>query len=268
MTDNLILASILSTVGVGVFFAVVLAAAYKSLKVEEDPNIAAVEKILPGLNCGACGFAGCHAFALSLVKGAASAGGCLVGRKDVADRLSDVLGTTAEEIVKKGAVVHCNANHSERTRNARYVGIESCAAADLVKGVINCAYGCLGYGDCVKACPFGAITMVDGLPRIDSLKCIGGGECVKACPRNIISLEEDNDGVVLVACNSRDKGARVRKICSKGCTACGICQRLSGDVFKVEDNLARVDYKLAKSKEVDWRNIVEKCPTKVIKKTG
>lgn len=268
MIDKLILISIGSTVGLGVFFGTVLAVANKTLKVDEDPKIVTVEEILPGLNCGACGYAGCQAFAIALIAGEAPVNGCLAGGKDVADKLAAFLGLAKKETVKKIALIRCNANDKERTKDTEYSGIKTCGAADLVKGVINCSYGCLGYGDCTGACPFGAIAIVHGLPRVDPSKCTACGKCVGACPRTIISVENlTKSGVVFVACNSGDKGAKVKKICAKGCIACAICQKLSEGVFKIENNLARVDYKLAKSKEVEWAKIMGKCPTKVILKT-
>ena len=263
---NIVLVSIGSTVGLAALFAVILAVANSTLKVKEDPRIVGIEEILPGLNCGACGYAGCHAFAEALLKEKADTAGCLAGGKEVADGLSDLLGVCSRETIKKIAIVHCNADKEKRTKSTSYSGIKTCSAANLIKGVINCKYGCMGYGDCFKACPFGAIRMTGGLPEIIPGKCVACGKCVEACPRDIISLEDHDKDKAFVACNSEDKGPRVREICSKGCIACGICQKLSEGVFKIDENLARVDSELAKTKSVDWEKIISKCPTKVIVK--
>ena len=261
--DNLrvLLISVCSTAGLGIFFAAVLAAANKTLRVEEDPRIAAVEDIIPGLNCGACGYAGCQAFAIALLKGDASPSACSAGGKDVAEKLSELLGVEKKEAVKRIALLHCNANNKE---NTVYKGIETCAASNLINGVIGCKYGCLGYGDCAIVCPFGAISMVDGLPHVDPDKCTACGKCVNACPRGLYKMGNYSKHMIIVACNSLDKGPKVRKVCPKGCIACRVCEKLSGGVFKVEDNLARVDYESAKSQNVDWEKSIAKCPTKVI----
>lgn len=259
-----ILISILSTAGLGIFFAGILAVANKTLKVEEDPRVATVEEILPGLNCGACGYAGCQVYAEALIKEGASPNLCSAGGADVAKKLAGFLGVEAKATIKKIALLHCNADDTERIKPAEYKGIKTCAAATLINGGLGCRYGCLGYGDCAVICPFDAISMVKGLPRVDPDKCTACGKCTKACPRDLYTIGERNNSVVIVACNSKDKGAIVRKVCPKGCIACKICEKLSGGIFKVEDNLARVDYKSIKGKETDWEKIMAKCPTKVI----
>lgn len=265
--NNLILLSIISTTALGIFFASILAVANKTLKIEEDPRILTVENILPGLNCGACGYAGCQAFAMALVKGEAPVNSCLAGGEEMIDKLAASLGIEKKELTKQVAVLHCNANANERTKEADYKGIETCLAANLVKGITNCTYGCIGFGDCSIACPFGAITMIEGLPRVAPDRCTSCGKCIEACPRKLFSIERYNNGVVAVACSSADTASRVRKICKKGCIACKVCEKLSEGVFKVEGNLARVDYQLAKTKKVDWEKIMSKCPTKVIIKS-
>jgi len=262
--DNVMLLAIGSVVGLGVFFAAVLAVANKTLKSEEDPKVADVEGILPGLNCGACGYAGCQAFAIELVKGEALVNGCLAGGQETTDKLAEFLGLEGEEAVKEIAVLHCNANKAERTKSAEYKGIETCKAADIIKGVTNCVYGCLGYGDCAKICPFDAICMAEGLPLVDPDKCTACNKCVEICPRKLFSLEVYNEGIVIVACNSHYPGAKTKNICSKGCIACKVCEKLSSRVFEVENNLAQIDYELARIKIPDWENIIKKCPTKVI----
>lgn len=262
--DNTIVISIISMVGLGTFFAVVLAMAHKKFHVEEDPSVLAVEEALLGLNCGACGFASCHVFAVSAVKGQAPVNSCLPGGEEVASKIADVLGVEKKAAEKRVAVVHCGAKDEVRAKKAKYRGVNTCAGANLVfGGEIACLYGCLGYGDCKEACPFGAIQMVDGLPRVDGDKCTGCGLCVAACPRGIISLEKFDEGMLIVACNSQDPGRLVRKVCPVGCIACGICEKLSGGVFSVKDNLAGIDYK-RKDEVVNGNELIEKCPTGTI----
>lgn len=264
---NEILISITSMVGLGVFFAVVLAIADRTMSIKEDKRIADIEGILPGLNCGACGYAGCQAFAMALSKGDTSATGCLVGGEDTATRLAELLGVEKKELVKSVVVLHCNADFDKRKRYAEYRGIQTCQAAHKISGGgVACKYGCLGYGDCAKVCPTDAIKMANGLPIVDSIKCIACGKCVKACPRDLYTIEKFRDGeITAVACKSLDKGAVVKEVCGVGCIACKICEKVSGGVFEVKDNLARVHYDRARP-DTDWNKTIEKCPTKVIVK--
>lgn len=264
---NDIVISITSMVGLGVFFAVVLAVADRTMSVKEDKRIAYILEILPGLNCGACGYSGCSAFAENLAKGNVPVTGCLPGGEEAAAKLSALLGMEKGETVKSTAVVHCNADFDKRTRHAVYKGINTCrAAVRILGGGVACAYGCVGYGDCAVACPFGAITMANGLPVVDSTKCTSCGKCVSACPRKLFTVEKFmNSQIVTVACSSRDKGPIVKRVCGIGCIGCRICEKISGGVFSVSDNLARPDYKKA-DKGTDWNGPIEKCPTKVIAK--
>ena len=261
--------------------ASVLALASTRLKVEEDPRITSIEQILPRVNCGACGFLSCHDFAVHLARGEAPVNGCRAGGEEVEKRLSDFLGVEAEEAIKKIAVIHCSADDSLRKKKAEYSGIKTCAAKNITKGgEVLCDYGCLGMGDCMKACPFGAIEMRNALPYVNPGKCVACGKCISACPRNIISFEECfNGNVVYVGCSSKDKGSATRKICPVGCIACGICQKLSNNAFVVENNLSKVDYEKLSRLDV-WAQggippeagksvgnideVVLKCPTKVI----
>ncbi|MFH1752971.1 MAG: RnfABCDGE type electron transport complex subunit B [Candidatus Omnitrophota bacterium] len=262
--DN-ILISILSMMGLGVFFAAILAVADRTMGIKEDKNIAAIEDILPGLNCGACGYAGCHSFAVALSNNGAEATGCLPGGEEASTKLAALLGIENKELIKSVAALHCNADFDKRKIYAEYKGIGTCQAANKVfGGGVACAYGCLGYGDCVKVCPFGAITMANGLPVVNSVKCAACGKCVKACPRGLYSIEKfTKDQITIVACSSLDKGPTVRQACGVGCIACKICEKLSGGVFEVKDNLACVHYDKA-GPDTDWEKIINKCPTKVI----
>ena len=262
---NEILISIISMDGLGISFAAILAVADRTMGVKEDRNIAAIEEILPGLNCGACGYAGCHSFAVALSKGDAEVTGCLPGGEDASTKLAEFLGLEKGECVKSVAVLHCNADFDKRKIYADYKGIATCQAANKVfGGGVACVYGCLGYGDCVKVCPFGAITMANGLPVVNSAKCTSCGKCVKACPRDLYSIEKFiKDQITIVACSSLDKGPIVRQVCGVGCIACKVCEKLSSGAFEVKDNLAKVDYGKT-TPDIDWEKMINKCPTKVI----
>ncbi len=263
----MILISVMSMVGLGVFFAVVLAIADKTMAVKEDTKTAAIEALLPGLNCGACGYAGCQSFAAALGRGDASVTGCLAGGDETAARLAELLGVQKAQRLKSVAVLRCNADFDRRKRLADYKGIETCLAANRISGGgIACNYGCLGYGDCARACPFGAIKMANGLPVVDASTCTACGKCTSACPRELFSIEKFRDGeVIAVACKSTDSGARVKTVCGVGCIGCKLCEKLSGGAFEVKDNLAGIDYNKA-TPDTNWNETIEKCPTKVIVK--
>ena len=262
----MLLTAVLAMIGLGVFFGGILAIASEKLKVEEDPRIEELARELPGLNCGACGFPSCQEFAKGIVKGKEEAinSTCRVAGPEVIDFLSRISGVTKKPL-KEIAVVLCGAKTKDKTRNANYKGIEICRSANILSGGgMNCEYGCLGYGDCVKACAFDAMKMVDGLPGIDPEKCVTCGKCVTACCRDIIEIMPyDVDNLVVPACKSMDKGARVRKICAVGCIACKVCEKFSGGVICVEDNLAKL--KTGRMKEdVNWNEVIKKCPTNTI----
>lgn len=262
----MVLTSILTMAGLGIFFSVVLALANQKLKVEEDPRIEELTQKLPGLNCGACGFPSCREFAKGVIEGREEAINtmCRVATADVTEVITEISGTT-KELTKKIAVVFCGAKNKEKTMKAVYKGVNTCRSANIISGGgMNCEYGCLGFGDCAKACPFDAIKMSDGLPKIDPDKCTACGKCVIACCRNIIELMPYNvENLVVAACRSKDDAAVTRKICSVGCTACRICEKLSGGVFVVEENLSRLNVGRIKE-DVKWDEIIKKCPTNTI----
>ncbi|MBN1872138.1 MAG: RnfABCDGE type electron transport complex subunit B [Candidatus Omnitrophica bacterium] len=262
----MILTATLTMVGLGAFFAIVLAIASQKLKVTEDPKIEELSEALPRLNCGACGFPSCHEFAKAVVEGKDIDTTCRVGGESAAEAISKITGVR-KTAAKKIAVVFCGAREGDKTKKAVYKGVATCRSSNIIStGAMNCAYGCLGFGDCMRACPFGAIVMEDGLPKIDPEKCVACGKCVSACPRGIIELLPfDTDNLVVAACRSRDPGSVVRKNCRVGCIACKICERLSGGVFYVEDNHSKLKTERMEEK-VDWDQIIKKCPTKTIVK--
>lgn len=260
MTELLI--PILTMTALGFLFSSGLVLAYKKLRVEEDPKIEKVAAVLPQVNCGACGFSGCRAFAEAVVKGKAEANGCPVGGEEVALNVAAILGVKAGEVIKKVARVHCRGTRQAAQDRGVYLGISTCYASHLVGGTKQCSYGCMGYGDCVQACLFDAIHIgKDGLPIIHEDKCTACGKCVDACPRNILELHPLTQNI-LVYCRSEDRGPTARKVCKNACIACGICVRACPEAIVLEKNLAVItDYK-----KIDPAKIpeIEKCPTKSI----
>jgi electron transport complex protein RnfB len=260
---NTITISLLAMGGLGLFFATVLAIASEKLKVNEDPRVAKVSEALPGLNCGACGQAGCHDLAEKIVaQGSLEGLRCPPGGAEIDEQIAEILGITAGLAVKMRAVVKCGGSKELAFDRFEYRGINTCTAAEIVGGGHKaCNFGCLGFGDCVRACPFDAIHMGDDrLPHVDELKCTGCGLCVDACPRRIIELVACSNRI-LVSCNSKDKGAVVRKVCKVGCIACNLCVKTSPEGYSIKDNLARVNYEKG---DAAAEAAIIKCPTKCI----
>lgn len=270
-TAGTVLMAGLILAGVGLCFVIVLTIADARLKVEVDPTIQAVEEALPGVNCGGCGLAGCSAYAKAVVSDHGLIGRCGPGGEETSQKIAEILGIEAAGGAPERAVVHCAAHTDDMLGGGRYQGPASCAEAQMVAGTIGCPYGCLGMGDCVRACDFDAIHVVDGLATVDYDRCVGCGACVKACPRQLISLERmEQDPMLIIACSSLDKVKEVRSYCQVGCVGCGLCSKLAPTVFQVKQNLAVIDYQqyLPRCNDETVQKAVDKCPRKAMVYVG
>jgi electron transport complex protein RnfB len=239
-----VVAAVITLLAMGLAFGGLLALAARKFAVEVDPRVEAVQAALPGANCGACGYAGCSDFAEAAVRGQARPDGCPAGGPELALRLAQILGRQVEAREREVAQVLCAGGHREAPDRAVYSGIRDCRAANLIAGgPKGCGYGCLGMGTCVRACRFDAIHMnADGLPEVLEDRCTGCTACVKACPRAIIVMAPVSRRVH-IRCNSRDRGAIVRKLCTVGCIACRLCvKECPREAISFADNLARIDY--------------------------
>lgn len=210
--------------GLSVALAIVLVIANSKLKVYEDPRIEVVADYLPGANCGACGLAGCRAFAESVVEGAVKPSQCPVGGAETATYIATYLGIDAGEAERKVARLLCAGGADVAYQVGTYEGYSSCRAAAVVTGGSKaCTYGCLGLGDCFDACTFDAIRMSDtGLPIVDVAKCTACGDCVRACPKDLFELYPVSRCLV-VQCKSQLEGDQALAQCQVACTACGRC---------------------------------------------
>ncbi len=223
--DVLFLPSILALGGMGLLFGAGLAFAAKKFAVQVDPRVTQILEILPGANCGSCGRPGCSAYAEAVVNGSLPPNRCTPGGKDVAERISSILGLSGVEMEEpRVAVVRCQGGKDQAVEKFIYEGIHDCSAAALIGGGHkSCQYGCLGLGSCVRACPFDAMYMNDnGLPVVIEDKCTACGICVSTCPRGIMQLISRNQNVFL-GCVSQEKLKAVKSVCSVGCFACKIC---------------------------------------------
>ena len=246
MTGVIIAAAIVG--GTGIIIGLFLGISGEKLKVEVDEKEVAVREALPGNNCGGCGYPGCKGFADACVK-AESLDEllCPVGGTPVMAKVAAILGKEVIESTPKVAVIRCNGTCNNRVKTNIYDGAKSCAIeAALYGGDTGCSFGCLGNGDCVKACAFGAIHMnpETGLPEIDDEKCTGCGACVKACPKMIIELRKKGPKSrrIFVSCMNKDKGGIARKACTAACIGCGKCAKeCPFDAITVENNLAYID---------------------------
>ena len=268
---EVLLYTILTLCVLGVLAAVILYFVAQKFRVEEDPRIDEVEKMLPGANCGGCGFAGCRGMADALVKrDDISELFCPVGGGDCMKAIAAYLGKAAAEKQPEVATVRCGGTCEKRPRTNEYNGAKSCAVvASLYAGETGCAFGCLGLGDCVAACAFDAIHMnpETGLPEVDPEKCTACGACVKACPKMVIELRKKwpKNRAVYVSCVSKDKGAVVMKACKTGCIGCGKCEKVCAfGAITVENNLAYIDPQKCKL----CRKCVNECPTGAIRLVG
>ncbi len=252
MDFNVILIAVASLAALGLLLALLLYVVSKKFAVEEDPRIGQVAEVLPGANCGGCGFPGCGGMAAACVK-AADAGSleglnCPVGGAECMGKIAGILGMEVAAASPKLAVVRCNGTCENRPRVLTYDGVKSCRVANTTcMGETQCAFGCLGCGDCVEACQFDAIKMnpATGLPEVDAAKCTACGACAKACPRNIIEVRavsgESKDGFV-VECMNKDKGALAMKACGVSCIACKKCEGVCGsDAVHVVGNVAYIN---------------------------
>ena len=248
--------------GTGLFIGIFLGLADKQFAVEVDEKEEQILGVLPGNNCGGCGYPGCSGLAAAISKGEAPVNACPVGGAPVAAKVGAIMGVDAGEQIREVAFVKCAGTCEVTKQTYNYNGLHDCVMINMMQngGPKACTFGCLGEGSCVQACPFDAIHIVDGVAVVDKDACKACGKCIAVCPRHLIELvpyEQKH----LVQCSSRDKGKDVMSVCSVGCIGCKMCEKVCEfDAVKVVDNIAHID----PSKCTNCGKCAEKCPKKVI----
>lgn len=260
-----VLSAFLILAFLGIALGLFLSFADKKFSIEKNEKLASLESIMPGANCGGCGFAGCTAYAEAVFNGTAQPGLCSPGGQNLADKMAEIMGISVGVVEKKVAFVFCKNTCEKTKKDYKYYGIEDCNAASLLfKGDNACKFSCLHLGSCIKVCESNAISKdSSGNIVVNPELCVGCGKCQAVCPNGVIRLIPANARLV-VACNSKDKGAEVRQKCDFGCIGCKICEtKFPESGFKVNDNLAVADYSVYTEDSVKAMNA---CPRKIIVK--
>lgn len=266
MDFSAIITAVMVVGGVGLFLGIFLGIASIVFKVEVDEKEEAVLSVLPGNNCGGCGYPGCSGLAAAIAKGEAAVNACPVGGEEVGKKVAEIMGVEAGKSVRMTAFVKCVGDCEKTHKNYEYSGIKDCAVVKYVPdgGDKSCNHGCLGYGNCVKACPFGAISIKNGIAVVDRDKCKACGICVSTCPKGLIELIP-YDSKMVVSCSSKDKGPVTMKSCGAGCIGCSLCVKVCpSQAITVNDFHAHID----QDKCTGCGACKEKCPKKIIREFG
>lgn len=260
---NTILTPVVIVGIIAVILGLGLAFAAKVFAVPVNEKVERIRECLPGANCGACGFSGCDGYADALANGKTKETNlCGPGGKEAAIKISTIMGTKTESIKGMVAVVLCQGNHRNVKTKINYIGASNCKmATQLFGGPRDCTYGCLGFGDCVKACPYEAIFICDGVARINPKKCRACKKCISICPRGLIELFPVEELHAAVFCKNSDKGQITRKACAQGCIACTKCVKIcEAGAISIDNNKAKVDRNIC----IGCGKCVEQCPTGAI----
>ena len=262
MNTSAIITAVIVIAVLGLILGLFLGVAAKAFHVETDPREDKIVSTLPGNNCGGCGYPGCSGLAAAIAAGNAPVNACPVGGEAVAKAVAEIMGVDAGDSRRMVAFVKCAGDCEKAVRDYEYTGEMDCRMAALLPGGgdKSCFYGCLGYGSCVRACPFDAIHIINGIAVVDKEACKACSKCIEACPKKLIELVP-YEAKYLVACNSKDKGPDVMKKCKAGCIGCSLCKKnCPKDAIEISDLLAHIDQDKCEGCGV----CSEKCPKKAV----
>ena len=232
--------------------------------VKEDPVAGLIREVLPGANCGACGYPGCDNYAAAVAAGEAKANACTVGGSSAAEKIAAITGKDAGAVVQIAAVLACQGSSLHTPPRGSYTGLETCRGAKLTGGTKLCSWGCIGFGDCVNVCRFGALSMTENkLPKVDYAKCTGCGLCIGECPMGLLKgVAKEQRGAMVLCSNRNPVKQAVTKACKISCFKCGLCvKNCPEQCINLDTFIPVVD--LAKCSSCG--TCAEKCPSKVFK---
>ncbi|MGI6735869.1 MAG: RnfABCDGE type electron transport complex subunit B [Anaerovoracaceae bacterium] len=254
---------IVITAVLGLIFSIILVVASTVMAVPVDERQVKVRAVLPGANCGACGFAGCDDYAAAVASDPENVpvSACIPGGADVAAKIAETLGVSAGSVVPQRAYLMCSGDCNQKQAVVNYTGKQTCESArQFYGGQWSCASGCLGLGDCMEACPYDAIRMFNGIPGIDHERCVGCGICAKTCPQGLLRIM-DYDRKIKVSCSNHEVGKKAMQACKTACIGCKKCEKTCKfDAIHVEDGLAVIDYEKCKACGL----CAKECPTGAI----
>ena len=248
--------------GIGLVVGILLGVASKVFFVPVDEKEAAINEALPGANCGGCGYSGCGALAAAIAKGEAPVNACVVGQQPVADKIAEIMGSSAGSSEKMVAFVRCTGDCDKTTDNYNYSGTASCMMAKFAPtgGPKSCRFGCTGFGDCVSACAFDAIHIENGIAVVDKEKCVDCKACMKTCPKGLI-IEVPYKAKARIGCVNPEKGKPVMSNCKVGCISCQKCvKECPFQAITMEGGFPVINYETCKN----CGKCAKECPRKCI----
>ncbi len=264
------LTSIIILCGVGFVAGVILAISSRVFYVEEDPRVEAVMDVLPGANCGGCGYPGCEGYAIAVVKNTeVGANLCVAGDDKTTMNVGSLTGKAVTELDPLVSVRRCEKLEGAVLTRFSYRGVPSCASAASLGsglGVDACPYSCLGLGDCVQVCPFDALTLEDNIVKVNGVRCIGCGKCIQACPRHLLEIIPKNSRV-MVFCSTEQKPKEVKEVCKVGCISCTICvKKCPAKAIIMKNKIIQIDHVACREYGASCEQIcATSCPRKILK---
>ena len=261
-TSNILLPALIGG-GTALLLGIVIILVFRFFSVKEDPLVEELNEVLPGVNCGGCGYSGCLAYAVALASGEdGNTSKCTAGGVETAEAIAITMGTAPQAYIPQVAHVFCQGSGEYTTKRYEYTGTPNCASSTgLFGGPNSCTYGCLGFGDCYDVCEFDAIWIDDGLAHVNHENCTACGKCVIACPKDLISLIPKHELATVNSCLNHWPAAATRKNCKIGCISCRLCIKVCPvDAIHMDDNLAVIDQQIC----IHCGECVKVCPTNSI----